>query len=560
MTALSHLLNYEDPISVVRVVGPQDGGWSLVPMENLLRGLRNEREMLSLELCGVDGVVSYRTRTMHAATLTGMFHSYFPQARLDESVRSEGMQPDTTDWLFLDEHEIAMVQPLYLSQPSYLPLRIFEDRVLEQSTMDPLAGVIGLLASATRPLGGNTGGDRLGFRLILRPAKETWGSVYQKRMQQRRDGEDRSARPGSPEASAPGMGVILGLAGAAAIAGANWWLWSQGNMGGLVGFDAAAVLAGLGLLLAWRRYTAHHQKRPFIDEELVDAKLKSLGYHVEVQLVRVYRSLADQDVARQSLVNLVDCLRSFDDPAGNSWRPGRVIQYSGELMYRGNHVHPFQGGSKELGWLNPGVAQHTVLSAREVASLWHLPLGADEMASMERTAAGVLVPYLVDLAEGGEDSGPLVGRAAGEGREGHDVFLPESSIQKHVIILGRSGTGKSTMIKHVLAHKLMRKAQGLDNGAVVVIDPHADLVRETLSMVPPEIAEKVRLLDFGRMDRVPGINLVDPYLFPDRDRCVDTIVNTVKHLWEHWGGRLEDLLKRSLSIIYEFNCHIDTPS
>ena len=57
------------------------------------------------------------------------------------------------------------------------------------------------------------------------------------------------------------------------------------------------------------------------------------------------------------------------------------------------------------------------------------------------------------------------------------------------------------------------------------------------------------------MDRVPGINLVDPYLFPDRDRCVDTIVGTVKHLWDHWGGRLEDLLKRSLSIVYEYNIH-----
>ena len=60
------------------------------------------------------------------------------------------------------------------------------------------------------------------------------------------------------------------------------------------------------------------------------------------------------------------------------------------------------------------------------------------------------------------------------------------------------------------------------------------------------------------MDRVPGINLVDPNLFPDRDRCVDTIVNTIKHLFDHWGGRLEDLLKNSLLMVYEFNQHEDT--
>ena len=119
--------------------------------------------------------------------------------------------------------------------------------------------------------------------------------------------------------------------------------------------------------------------------------------------------------------------------------------------------------------------------------------------------------------------------------------------------MGRSGTGKSTLIKHIIDYKLQRKAAGKDEGAIVVIDPHADLVREILHLVPQEIAHKVRLLDFGRMDRVPGINLVDPKLFPDRDRCVDTIINTVKNLWEHWGSRLEDLLKNALLIVYEFN-------
>ena len=50
--------------------------------------------------------------------------------------------------------------------------------------------------------------------------------------------------------------------------------------------------------------------------------------------------------------------------------------------------HPFLGGTQVLEWLEPKRARRTALSAREVASLWHPPLGVDEMASMERTAAG----------------------------------------------------------------------------------------------------------------------------------------------------------------------------
>ena len=61
---------------------------------------------------------------------------------------------------------------------------------------------------------------------------------------------------------------------------------------------------------------------------------------------------------------------------------------------------------------------------REDWCLWRPPLGVDEMASIERTAAGFLVPYLADLSGGGDDAGALVVRFALSGLE---IHLPESS-------------------------------------------------------------------------------------------------------------------------------------
>ena len=101
--------------------------------------------------------------------------------------------------------------------------------------------------------------------------------------------------------------------------------------------------------------------------------------------------------------------------------------------------------------------------------------------------------------------------------------------------------------------------QGRYNPAIVVIDPQGDLVRDTLKLVPPSIAHKVRLLDFGGADRVPAVNLIDPHIFPDRDRCVDTVMGTVERFWEHCGGRAHDTLRHGLLIAYEFNSHLDTP-
>lgn len=537
------------------ITPPQDGGWSLVPMENLLRGMRNSRDVMSLEIYAKDGVVGYCVRCNNGASFNGMFHSYYPQAHLTPHSRTADQSAAEGDWLHLDEDEFALVRPLSLARESYLPLQIYEDRMLEQSGMDPMAGLIGLLSSGSRTVGGAEGGDRLGMRLLLKPAPADWGAKHQAEMQRRRDGEDRAARPGSPEASGPSMGAVLGLGAVGGLALANWWLWQQDLMRYLAALDAGALLLGAAGLGIWKKFLKASPKRPYLDEALVENKLKALCFYSELQLFRIYRDMSDEDVALEDLDKLVHCLRAFDDPAGNGWKEGRVRKYSGQLAAQGARDHPFQAGTQELDWVDRGAASRCVLSAREAASLWHLPLGTDDMAPMERTASGSLSPYLGDLADLGEDGGPLVGLDDG----GNGIRLPESAVRKHSIILGRSGVGKSTLIKHVVAHKLERKAEGKDDSAIVVIDPHADLVRDLLALVPPEVADKVRLLDFGRTDRVPAMNLVDPELFPYRDRCVDTIVSTVKNLWEHWGNRLEDLLTNALLIIYEYNEHPDTP-
>ena len=553
-----NLGNRRDPISVLKMVSPQDGGWSLTPTENLLRGLRNIKESVSFELYGSEGAVSYVMRTDNGRRLEGMLHSYYPQARISHRVDMPGEEVKEKDWLRLEDDELAMVMPLSLEKETYLPLLTYEDQVLNSSQMDPLAGVIGTLANSTKR-GGNSG-DRLGVRVLVQPAEENWSLKFQQRMQRRRDGDDRDGRPDVKDSgvSMPMLGLIGAVGGGGFL---NYWLYTNQMMGELLLANLGMVGAGaLGIFL-WKKFSSG-RKRSYMDERLVEEKLKSLAFWTEIQLVRVYRNPADELSAEDSINQLLDVMRQFDHPAGNALKEGKILKYQGvDFTLTDEHdrvvsAHPFLGGNLVLKPLSPKTAHRTALSAREVAGIWHPPLGTDEMASMERVASGTLIPYLEDLAGSGDDAGPLVGYA-GDGT--HEIYLPESAIRKHALFVGRSGVGKSTMVKHVVMHKLLRKAAGKDDGAIVVVDPHADLVRDILKVVPPSIAHKVRLLDFGRSDRVPALNLMDPRVFPDRDRCVDTIVQTVKHLWEHWGGRLEDLLKRSLLIIYEYNTHPDTP-
>ena len=72
-----------------------------------------------------------------------------------------------------------------------------------------------------------------------------------------------------------------------------------------------------------------------------------------------------------------------------------------------------------------------------------------------------------------------------------------------MLLLGKSGMGKSSLATHIIAGKLRDKAEGNDRDAIVVIDPHRDLTRDILNLIPVEIADKVRLIDIGTGNASP---------------------------------------------------------
>ena len=95
--------------------------------------------------------------------------------------------------------------------------------------------------------------------------------------------------------------------------------------------------------------------------------------------------------------------------------------------------------------------------------------------------------------------------------------------------------GKSTLMHHVAVHKVREKAAGRDGDAIVVVDPHADLVDGVLRQVPESLVDSVRLIDLFDRRGASGINLLDTRIFADRDRTADSVVRVAKGLWDQWG-------------------------
>jgi ABC-type dipeptide/oligopeptide/nickel transport system ATPase component len=107
--------------------------------------------------------------------------------------------------------------------------------------------------------------------------------------------------------------------------------------------------------------------------------------------------------------------------------------------------------------------------------------------------------------------------------------------ERHVYIVGKSGSGKSTVIFNLAMHDIMA-AEG-----VAVIDPHGDLAKAVADCIPPDRTHSVCYLDAADPERPVGFNPL-ANISPERHALAASgIVSAFKHLWwdscPHCGAR-----------------------
>ena len=134
------------------------------------------------------------------------------------------------------------------------------------------------------------------------------------------------------------------------------------------------------------------------------------------------------------------------------------------------------------------------------------------------------------------------------------AHISEDTRRGHMIALGATRQGKSTFILHNIIHEMRRKARGLDSAAIVVVDPHTQMVKDLMERVPYGIRDRVRLLDLADKEGMPGINVLDVRTFPDRDRTCSDISKVAKGLWpDEWGPRMQELFENAYKALHEAN-------
>lgn len=265
-----------------------------------------------------------------------------------------------------------------------------------------------------------------------------------------------------------------------------------------------------------------------MEEEMskgIEEKLMKAGFDVNIRIVI---SAETNTSAQQYLRGISDAYSQFSIyQYGNSFKarnekPEKVVQ---QLIHR---VY------------NP--RKRLLLNTEEFVSLYHLPLPTCDTPNIYWLQARVAPPPSNLPKEG-----LLFGVNKYRGQE-HKIFLKEKDRQRHVYIIGQTGTGKSVLQANMAI-------QDIQNGkGLCVIDPHGDLIETLLSFVPPERAEDVIVFDPSDFERPLGMNMLE-YNSPEQKTfVVNEMINIFDRLYDlkSTGGPIfEQYMRNALMLVME---------
>jgi len=125
--------------------------------------------------------------------------------------------------------------------------------------------------------------------------------------------------------------------------------------------------------------------------------------------------------------------------------------------------------------------------------------------------------------------------------------IKRSDRRAHLYILGKTGTGKSTLLEALMLDD-MRKG-----GGFALLDPHGDLVEKIKSRIPH--SRRGDVIDFDAADAsLPyGFNPLANVAAEKRPLACSGLIQVFKHLWQDsWGPRLEHILRNSLLSLLDY--------
>ncbi len=263
-----------------------------------------------------------------------------------------------------------------------------------------------------------------------------------------------------------------------------------------------------------------------LEQALVDAveeKTRHSGYEV---LIRVLASSNTAQKSQTILSNLVATFSLFDAPGKNGFKftPAKDIEeFTTAYILR----------------FFPPETNQNILNSVELATIFHFPdQHSTPTAQLERQSS-----KQVDGPSNVPDAGLLLGYNIFRGVK-KEVRLSDKDRQRHMYVVGQTGTGKSVYLKNLALQDM------LDGKGFAFIDPHGDAVEDLLQLVPRERTEDVIYFSPADMDYPMGLNMFEYHNDDQKDFLIQEGINMLYKLYDPQhqgiiGPRYEHLFRNA---------------
>ena len=414
-------------------------------------------------------------------------HSFFPEAVIEKA----------SDYTIFTPGGATAVSELELKKTFALPLRTY--RMMGTDSLDEIATAMSKM---------DTEDEGAVIQLVLAPTDgNTWrkqGKEIAQRMQQ---GKHLNQAIESPHSSHSAFAKSVGKA--------------------VMKETASSAISGLSQEQRPEERTVSLTPE---EQELVKAietKSGQPAFRVNISLLASAKSWSR---AEQLLSHMENAFTQFEYNEVNSLRVKRRIkskQAAFDYIFR-----------------NFDPENAILLSAEEIASIFHFPISVTETPKIKWLKSGASAPPL-NVPKEGLPMGFNDYRGTRT-----DIRLTDDDRRRHLYVVGQTGVGKSYFIEG-LAKWDARAGHGF-----CFIDPHGDAIENILASIPRERADDVIVFDPSDVGRPIGLNLLefDPKHPEQKTFVINEMIGIFDQLYDlksTGGPMFEQYMRNAMLLIME---------
>jgi hypothetical protein len=262
--------------------------------------------------------------------------------------------------------------------------------------------------------------------------------------------------------------------------------------------------------------------------EAVESKVSKSGFWTTI---RVVVSSKDKESARMHLDNIKAAFEQYSGDL-NGFK-GKKIRLKG--MFMQDFIYRYQPVVRWGDW--------TILNSEELATVYHFPNKTIETPHIHWLSA-----KRAPAPQGIPTSGLYIGKSVFRGIS-RPVYVSEADRERHLYIIGRTGTGKTELMKTMILQDL-RAGKG-----ICVIDPH-DLAEDLLGYIPPERSEDVVFFDPSDEEWPMGLNLLETRNDQERHMATNAVIGMMYKLYDPHktgiiGPRFEHAIRNAMLTVMD---------